>query len=92
MNTWAFDYTNTAINQFTPGTETHNNPPISQHFSVGNKRTQVPIVNHMRSKTRVNRDLKITVLPHFSQTANVKKSHDQGLAVSFAVRDSHLYS
>ena len=30
-------------------------------------------------------DLKIEVFRHFPRTANVKKSHDQGLAVRFAV-------
>ena len=38
------------------------------------------------------RDLKIEVFRHFPQTANVRKSRDQGLAVRFAVWGSRLYS
>ena len=40
------------INPFTPGTFTHDNPPIPWQFSVENKRTRAPKINHMRSKTR----------------------------------------
>ena len=40
------------LNQFTPGTFTHDNPPIPWQFLVENKRTRAPKVNHMRSKTR----------------------------------------
>ena len=40
------------LNPFTPGTFTYDNPPIPWQFLVENKRTRVPKVNHMRSKTR----------------------------------------
>ena len=44
-------YELTHFNPFTPGTFTHDNPPIPWQFSVENKRTRAPKINHMRSKT-----------------------------------------
>ena len=37
-----------------------------------------------------NRDINIEIFRHFPQTANVKNSRDQGLAVRFAVLGSRL--
>ena len=42
----------TVINPFTPGTFTHDNPPIPWDFWPKNLRARTREVNHMRSKAK----------------------------------------
>ena len=49
-------------------------------------------LNKIQRNLEITRDLKIEVFQHFQQTANIKKSHDQGFAVRFVVWGSCLYA
>ena len=49
-------------------------------------------LNKIQRNLEIIRDLKIEVFRHFPQTANIKRSHDQGFAIRFVVWGSCLYT